>query len=105
MGIMGYLRTLHDNLVRAVREAGLRRLAMPTLCTGGVRMPPVLVAVAATRAVLDDFCQHPADPLRVRVACFERDHAPAFTEVKDEVIRHLFAPEIAERTFMRTFID
>jgi len=98
--MVAYVRTLHDNLVRVVREAGLRRLAMPTLCTGGVRLPPALVAVAAIRAVHEDFCQHPADALRVRVACFERGHAPAFEEVRDELIRHFFAPDKAERSLM-----
>merc|ERR1712217_793862 len=94
---------LHENLFKAVREGGFRSLAMPTLCTGGIGIPPPLVAVALFRALHQDYCLHPDDPLRVRVACFEPDQIPSLRTVKEEAFRHLFAPEMAEREVLSLF--
>lgn len=53
-GLLDYVATLHRNLLMAVRQAGFRSVAMPTLCTGGVGMPPLLVALAAVKVVHQD---------------------------------------------------
>lgn len=98
--LVRYVRRLHANLLAAVRAKGLRFLAMPTLCTGGLGIPAPLVAVAAVLAVQEDFAGHPADALRVRVACYEREHAPAFREVQEEVLDQFFAPEQAQQLLM-----
>lgn len=91
--ILGFLESMHDNLLKAVRDAGLRSLAMPTLCTGGMGMPAHLVAISAVQAVHKDFCEHPADPIRVRVACYEVDHIPAFNSIKDAVYEQFYMPQ------------
>mmetsp|Transcript_43914 Transcript_43914/g.122133 ORF Transcript_43914/g.122133 Transcript_43914/m.122133 type:complete len:315 (-) Transcript_43914:135-1079(-) len=69
-----FLAELHGNLLRAVRVAGLRSLALPTLCTGGQGLDPRRVCTAAARSMLQDFCKHPAQQLRVVVCCFEPAH-------------------------------
>lgn len=104
-GILAFLERLHGNLLRAVREAGFRSLAMPTLCTGGVGMPAHLVAIAALRAVHRDFCEHPSDPIRVRVACFEPEHVPAFNTIKDHVLEHFYMPELADSIIMTSLYN
>jgi len=91
--VLDYLDTLHYNLLEAVRGNGMRSLAMPTLATGGMRLPVHLVAIAAVMAIHADFCAHPADPLHVRVACFDPDHIPVFNMVKEEIFDNFFAPE------------
>uniref|UniRef100_A0A7S1AGW8 Macro domain-containing protein n=1 Tax=Noctiluca scintillans TaxID=2966 RepID=A0A7S1AGW8_NOCSC len=98
--IIGYLDRLHSGLLRAVRAAGFRTLAMPTLCTGGIGMPAHLVAIAAVKAAQRDFCEHPNDPIWVRVACYEIEHIPAFNMIKEEVLRNFFVPEEVDRNFM-----
>ena len=49
-----FLLALHTELLDVVRRAGLRRLAMPTLCTGGIGMPPDLVAEAIVCSWIND---------------------------------------------------
>eukprot|EP00401_Gymnodinium_catenatum_P033808 CAMPEP_0117593672 /NCGR_PEP_ID=MMETSP0784-20121206/72767_1 /TAXON_ID=39447 /ORGANISM="" /LENGTH=76 /DNA_ID=CAMNT_0005395629 /DNA_START=48 /DNA_END=275 /DNA_ORIENTATION=+ len=71
---------------------------MPTLCTGGMGIPAHIVAVAAVRAAHLDFIEHPTDPIRVRVACFDPRHMRAFLTIKDDVLQHFFRPDEAERT-------
>lgn len=100
LSVVAYITRLHANLFRTVREGGFRSLALPTLATGGMGIPPPLVAVAAFRALHQDYCLHPDDPLRVRVACFDREEIQTFYTVKEEAFRHLFAPEQAERIVM-----
>jgi len=91
--VFDYLDTLHSNLLSVVRENGMRSLAMPTLATGGMRLPVHLVAIAAVMAIHADFSAHPADPIHVRVACFDPDHIPAFNMIKEEILENFFEPE------------
>lgn len=95
--VLGFLGRIHSILFQAVRDSGCRTLAMPTLCTGGIGIPVQLVAIAAVCAVQADFCEHPADPLQVRVACYEEDHIPSFQVIKDTVMEHFFEPERTKR--------
>ena len=71
---------LHTNLFKAVRARGARSIAMPTLGTGGQGLHPESVAAGLGRALANDVLAHPGDLLRVRVACFDRSHAPIFRE-------------------------
>lgn len=98
--MLAFLGQIHENLLKTVREAGFRFLAMPTLCTGGMGMPVHLVAIAALRAVRRDFCEHPNDPIKVRVACYEIEHMSAFNTIKDELLQHFYSPAIAECILM-----
>merc|ERR1712232_1055956 len=82
-----FLIDVHGNLLRTVRNAGFRRLAMPTLCTGGVGMPVEFVAIAVLTTLQRDFFEHPSDPMRVRIACFEDDHVGVFQTVKAEMLQ------------------
>eukprot|EP00747_Dinoflagellata_sp_TGD_P170005 gnl/TRDRNA2_/TRDRNA2_200439_c0_seq1.p1 gnl/TRDRNA2_/TRDRNA2_200439_c0~~gnl/TRDRNA2_/TRDRNA2_200439_c0_seq1.p1 ORF type:complete len:304 (-),score=47.07 gnl/TRDRNA2_/TRDRNA2_200439_c0_seq1:35-874(-) len=70
-----FLISLHRRLLGEVRKAGCRRLAMPTLGTGGMGMHPRMVCKAVARACAEDLALNPNDPIFVRVACFEREHA------------------------------
>jgi O-acetyl-ADP-ribose deacetylase (regulator of RNase III) len=79
-----FLLALHTELLHVVRRAGLRRLAMPTLCTGGIGMPPDLVAEAIVRSWINDLHNHPQDPLFVRIACYEAEHILCMMVSKDE---------------------
>ena len=71
---------LHTNLFKAVRARGARSIAMPTLGTGGQGLHPESVAAGLGRALAEDVLAHPGELLRVRVACFDRSHAPIFRE-------------------------
>eukprot|EP00927_Polykrikos_kofoidii_P076430 TRINITY_DN73534_c0_g1_i1.p1 TRINITY_DN73534_c0_g1~~TRINITY_DN73534_c0_g1_i1.p1 ORF type:complete len:394 (-),score=38.90 TRINITY_DN73534_c0_g1_i1:181-1362(-) len=104
-GILGFLTTIHDNLLKVVREAGFRSLAMPTLCTGGIGMPVHLVAVACVRSIHRDFLEHPADPMRIRIACFETNHMPAFNTIKTEILEHFYKPDEARSIIMSALCD
>mmetsp|Transcript_63235 Transcript_63235/g.150819 ORF Transcript_63235/g.150819 Transcript_63235/m.150819 type:complete len:394 (+) Transcript_63235:52-1233(+) len=94
--IMGWLDEIHVNLLKVVREAGLRSIAMPTLCTGGFGVPPHLVALAAVRAARQDFFAHPTDPVQVQVSCYEASHMPAVETIRDEVYDRLYMPSFVE---------
>ncbi|CAJ1444671.1 unnamed protein product, partial [Effrenium voratum] len=94
--LMAWLDRLHDALISKVREAGYRSLSMPTLCTGGVGIPVQFVAVAAARSVYRDFTAHPADPMRVRICCFEQGHLRIVRAIKEEVMDNFYRPEAAE---------
>lgn len=96
--VLDFLERLHANLFSVVRANGLRSVAMPTLCTGGMGMHATLVAIAAVRAARKDFCAHPADPLSLRFACYEADHVPSFNTIKDVVLQHFYAPEVADES-------
>jgi len=96
VNLINFIGRLHGNLLRETREAGFRSVAMPTLCTGGMGIPPSIVATAAVLAVQRDFLASPADPLHVRVACFEAEHLPTFNMIKDEVLQCFFEPEKVE---------
>jgi len=98
--MLTFLEKVHENLLGAVREAGFRFLSMPTLCTGGMGMPAHLVAIAALRVVRRDFCEHPDDPIRVRVACYEMEHMTAFNTIKGEWLEHFYSPAVAESVLM-----
>lgn len=87
---MDFLYSLHHNLFTEVRRAGVRTLAMPTLCTGGIGIPAHMVAAAALRAARQDFLAHPSDPMRVRVACYEEDHMPLFIVCRQDATETLF---------------
>ena len=72
-------------------------IAMPTLCTGGFRhfrMPASAVAIAALEALRKDFYEHPWDPLRIRVACFDPEHVTIFNAIRDELLEHFFTPDV-----------
>merc|ERR1739845_235713 len=71
-----FLLDLHRRLFAAVRGAGHRSLALPTLGTGGMGYPPEVVCKAAARAAAEDFAMHPSDAIRYRVCCFDRRHLP-----------------------------
>ena len=95
--MLDFLVQLHSNLFQTVRDANLRSIAMPTLCTGGFRhfrMPTSAVAIAALEALRKDFYEHPRDPLRVRVACFEPEHVTIFNAERDELLEHLSTPDV-----------
>lgn len=94
--LMSWLDELHDSLLSAVRAAGHRTLAMPTLCTGGIGIPVQFVGVAVARSVYRDFLAHPADPLRVRICCFEPGHLHMVRAIKDEIVDNFYRPETAE---------
>lgn len=81
-----FLKEVHDNLLHEVRVAGLRSLAMPTLCTGGQGLDPRKVCKAAARAVLQDFCKYPTQPLRVVVCCFEMGHEDLMQKAWNEAV-------------------
>lgn len=91
--LLAFLGKLHNNLLLAVRNAGLRSVAMPTLCTGGIGIPVKLVAIAAVRSIHQDFCNNPSDPLRVRVACFDRDHVNIMKLAKEQQLQHFYSLE------------
>eukprot|EP00747_Dinoflagellata_sp_TGD_P209523 gnl/TRDRNA2_/TRDRNA2_82912_c0_seq1.p1 gnl/TRDRNA2_/TRDRNA2_82912_c0~~gnl/TRDRNA2_/TRDRNA2_82912_c0_seq1.p1 ORF type:complete len:399 (+),score=45.40 gnl/TRDRNA2_/TRDRNA2_82912_c0_seq1:60-1256(+) len=91
--VLAFLDELHNNLLRVVREAGHRSLVMPTLCTGGIGLPVHFVAISAVRAIHRDFCAHPSDTMRVRVACFEQSHIPSFNNIRDEVLNDFYRPD------------
>mmetsp|Transcript_30180 Transcript_30180/g.54866 ORF Transcript_30180/g.54866 Transcript_30180/m.54866 type:complete len:389 (+) Transcript_30180:65-1231(+) len=103
--ILGFLETIHSNLLRVVREAGHRSLAMPTLCTGGMGMPAHLVAISAVKAIHKDYCDHAADPIRVRVACFEVDHIPAFNSIKDAIYEQFYMPSEIHSNLRSSLFD
>ncbi|CAE7846665.1 unnamed protein product, partial [Symbiodinium sp. KB8] len=94
--LMSWLDELHDSLLSAVRAAGHRTLAMPTLCTGGIGIPVQFVGVAVARSVYRDFLAHPTDPLRVRICCFEPGHLHMVRAIKDEIVDNFYRPETAE---------
>jgi O-acetyl-ADP-ribose deacetylase (regulator of RNase III) len=89
--ILAFLGQLHSNLLRAVREAGLRSVAMPTLGTGGVGFPTELVATAIAWSIHEDFCKHPVDPLTVRVACWDHGDVPVLEHVKSQLIAGFYS--------------
>lgn len=91
--MLRFLDCIHDTLLSKIRECGHRSLAMPTLCTGGIGLPPHIVALSALRAVHRDFCMHPTDTLEVRVCCFENEHKQIFQQVCDEVIDYFYMPD------------
>lgn len=90
--IMVFLNRIHTNLFTEVRKAGLRSIAMPALCTGGIGIPVEMVAFAAVQVARKDFLANPSDPIRVRVACYESEHMPSFLKNRDNIVRDLFAP-------------
>jgi len=92
-GVLGWLGILHTELLKEVRNAGYRTVALPTLATGGIRMPPHMVAIAAVEAIHRDFVAHPADPLRLRIACFEAEHLRTFETIKTEMLDNFYRPE------------
>jgi len=98
--MLAFLEKVHENLLGTVREAGFRFLAMPTLCTGGMGMPVHLVALAALRVLHRDFCEHPEDPIRVRIACYETEHLTAFNIIKDEWLQHFYSPHLVRSVIM-----
>merc|ERR1719265_2772578 len=89
------MKTLHMDLIKATRQGGYRSLAMPTLATGGQGIPPHIVAIGALQAIHSDILEHPSDPMRVRIACFEAHHIPTFNSVKDEVLLRFYQPDEA----------
>merc|ERR1719265_2971876 len=89
--LLAFVGKIHDNLLLAVREAGFRSLAMPTLCTGGIGVPAAIVAIAVVRAVRKDFCRNPSDPLKVRIACFDSDHIPILQRVKKQQLQFFYS--------------
>lgn len=103
--ILRFLEAIHANLLKAVREAGHRSLAMPTLCTGGMGMPAHLVAISALKAIHKDYCDHAADPIRVRVACFEVDHIPAFNSIKDAIYEAFYKPDLIHSSLRSSLFD
>mmetsp|Transcript_42324 Transcript_42324/g.76780 ORF Transcript_42324/g.76780 Transcript_42324/m.76780 type:complete len:396 (+) Transcript_42324:67-1254(+) len=94
--IMSWLDEIHMNLLQEVRKAGLRSVAMPTLCTGGFGVPPHFVAIAAVRALRNDFFAHLDDPLQVQVSCFECTHIPVVETMRDEVYEKLYTPNCVD---------
>jgi len=94
-----FLDRLHSNLLRTVREAGFRSLAMPTLGTGGIGFPPDMVAWAVARATWRDFREHSADPVLVRIACYVREEVRIFEESKTIVAAGLFEGDLNHRFF------
>jgi len=100
-GLVDYVTALHRNLLNAVREAGFRSLAMPTLCTGGIGLPIALVAIAVIRACHEDFLRHPSDFIRVRVACFDVSHALALEQMRDEVYIDFYQGPVVYQSLMQ----
>jgi len=94
--LITWLNRLHDCLISSVRDAGYRSLSMPTLCTGGIGIPIQFVAIAAARSIHRDFCAHPADPMRIRVCCFESVHLQILRAVKGEVMDSFYKGDVAE---------
>lgn len=94
--LMSWLNRLHDCLLVSVRDAGYRTLSMPTLCTGGIGIPIQFVAVAAVQSIYRDFCEHPSDPMRLRICCFEPSHLQMLRAVKDEVFDNFYRAEVTE---------
>eukprot|EP00929_Paragymnodinium_shiwhaense_P095715 TRINITY_DN5699_c0_g1_i10.p1 TRINITY_DN5699_c0_g1~~TRINITY_DN5699_c0_g1_i10.p1 ORF type:complete len:397 (-),score=57.43 TRINITY_DN5699_c0_g1_i10:207-1397(-) len=88
--LLTHLVNLHETILKTVREAGHRSLAMPTLCTGGMNLPAHMVAFAAIRAIRRDFLDNASDPMRVRIACYERDHKRVCEIRKDIVLSAFF---------------
>lgn len=91
--VVNFVANIHRDLFRAVRQAGFRSMAIPTLCTGGVGMPSGLVAVAALRAFHEDFVAHPADPIRLRIACFDPAHMRPFQHAKRQRVESFFVED------------
>jgi len=89
-----FIEQLHRNLLWVVRSAGFRSLTMPPLCPEGLGIVAHLVAIGALQAFHRDFCEHPADPLQVRITCSETEQLREFNAVKDMVMEHLFDPEL-----------
>jgi O-acetyl-ADP-ribose deacetylase (regulator of RNase III) len=90
--LFNFLLELHRKLISTTRDAGHRSLAMPTMGTGGMGYPASMVCRAAVQATVEDFCEHPADPLLVRVCCFEKSHFRAMNaellSVKELLFQH-----------------
>ena len=63
-----------SSLLSAVRATTYRRLALPTLGTGGMGIPCTLVVDATFEALRADFASHPRDPVQMTLACFEEGH-------------------------------
>ena len=79
--IKEFLRDLHRKVLAAARAGGYNGVALPTLCTGGIGINAKLVCNALADSVLEDFVAHRGQQqrrdvpaLRIRLACFEREH-------------------------------
>ncbi|CAK0840028.1 unnamed protein product, partial [Prorocentrum cordatum] len=97
-----FLEGVHRNLLGALRgdSGGFRTLATPTMFTGGMGVEVHLVAMGCVRSFWADLCENPADPIMMRVACFERGHAPVFNMMKEEWLKNFYRPEEADRMLL-----
>jgi O-acetyl-ADP-ribose deacetylase (regulator of RNase III) len=93
--LFNFLLDLHRNLISATRDAGHRSLAMPKMDTGSMGYPASMVCRALVQTIVEDFCEHPTDPLLVRVCCCENSHFRAMNAaclvVKEILFQHLDA--------------
>ena len=83
-------KRMHANLFAAMRAAGLRSVAMPTLGTGGQGYRAGRVCDGLAMAYAEDFRMHPHLPMRVRVACYEVSHLLHARAAKKRALDGLF---------------
>lgn len=91
--VSNFLLQMHRNLIATVRAGGHRSLSMPTLGTNGMGFPAPKVCKAAVQAAVEDFREHPLDPLRVRVCCFENFHYTSMNGVLSQTRKLIFEEE------------
>ena len=78
---LAWLTTMHANILRGVRDQGCHSLAIPELlCTDNMRVNPELVCAGLAAAMVQDFNDHPSDPLHVVIWCFDEKHAVLMEE-------------------------
>ena len=94
---LAWLTDMHANILRGVRDQGCHSLAIPKLlCTDNMRVNPELVCAGVAAAMVQDFNDHPLDPLHVVIWCFDEKHAVLMEEEWKRTCVGLTVAESAE---------
>ena len=91
---LAWLTNMHANILSGVRDQGCHSLAIPTLCTGGMGVNPELVCAGVAAAMVQDFNDHPLDPLHVVIWCFDEKHAVLVEEEWKRTCVGLTVPQL-----------